>query len=150
MIKLNINVTGIDQAIASLESVLEDTLVDYRPFFRAVVEPELKKLFREAFRSRGFGRWPPLAPSTLEEKARQGFPSAPLVRTGRYRRSAERLQNMDLERNSLTITSPVPYAKYHEYGTGRIPQREVFAAVARRLRRTLPRQFEIWQARRLR
>lgn len=150
MINISIKATGIDQAITAIQGVLQDTLIDYRPFFRAVVEPELKKLFREAFDTRGFGRWPPLAQSTLEQKAQEGFPSAPLVRTGYYKRACTRLQGMRLTRNELCIVSPIRYARYHELGTSRIPQREVFGAVTRRIRRRLPRQFEIWQARRLR
>ena len=150
MININIKATGINQAIAAIEKVRNETVTDYRDFFRIEVEPELKDLFRQAFQSNGFGRWPKLAASTIAQKAREGFPSTPLVRTGYYRRSAERLENMRITRTELEITSPVRYAIYHENGTSRIPQREVFTAVARRIRRRLPRLYQAYQGRRLR
>jgi hypothetical protein len=90
---------------------------------------------QERFRTAGFGEWPPLAPATLADKARHGFPLAPLIRTGELRDSLtlpERAARMWPER--MTWGTDVPYAKYHQgvddsgeprdYG-GRPPRRTV-------------------------
>lgn len=66
-------------------------------------------------------RWEDLKPSTLRQKARLGYPSTILTRTGamaasiRFKAGAKQL---DLSSNS-------PYLKYHQRGGGRLPERKV-------------------------
>lgn len=69
----------------------------------------------ERFASAGDGEWPPLAPSTLAEKERLGFPPDPLIRTGDLAESltdAARAARMDPQ--SMSWGTDVPYAKYHQ------------------------------------
>lgn len=95
----------------------------------------LQDVEKERFATEGFGEWPPLAPSTIREKTRLGFPLTPLVRTGALEASlTQREQAMRLTPQSMSWGTDVPYAKYHqgyqdEEGTptdpGRPPQRKV-------------------------
>lgn len=140
MLKMTISLTGVKQTIQQLTQTAE-LVGDHREFMRRVVFPELRREMRRVFSSRGYNTWAALAPSTLRQKARQGYPSTPLVRTGYYRRVSESLRGLRVRRNVLELDSPVPYAIYHEFGTRRIPRRPVFTAVARRLQRELPRLY---------
>lgn len=70
---------------------------------------------RERFATAGFGEWPPLAPSTIREKTRLGFPLIPLVRTGTLERSlTSRETAARLTPQSMSWGTDVPYAKYHQ------------------------------------
>lgn len=146
---LTIKLTGVDDAIKMPEDQAR-LISDHRAFFRIMVIPELKRYFRDVFSTEGFGEWPPLAASTLAEKRRKGFSSAPLVRTTVYRASSTGLRSTKVRRNVIEITSQVPYAKYHELGTRYIPKREVFEKVADKIRPELPKLWIKWQRRQTR
>lgn len=83
----------------------------------------------ERFGSRGYGEWPPLQPSTVAEKAREGFPFGPLIRTGELVDSltdAERAMQMTPQ--TMTWGTDVEDAHWHQEGgttPGRPPQRKV-------------------------
>jgi HK97 gp10 family phage protein len=66
--------------------------------------------------------WPPLAESTIADKAAKGYAvPAPLLRTGEMRDSIKReLDPFDLE---VVVGSASPIALYQEMGTSRIPPR---------------------------
>ncbi len=66
--------------------------------------------------------WPPLAASTLADKAAKGFAvPAPLLRTGEMRDSIKReLDPVELE---VVVGSSDPKALWQERGTSRIPPR---------------------------
>lgn len=71
-----------------------------------------------------FGRpWAPNAPSTLKRKERKGKTGAGgpkvLIDTGNLRNSFTTKVNA----SSVEIGTPVPYAKYHQAGTNRMPRR---------------------------
>ena len=148
-IGLNISVTGIDQAIASITEVAQ-RIDNHSDFLRNEVEPELKNVFRDIFRSQGNRRWPQLKRSTIQQKTKKGYPSTPLVRTGNYRRQTESLNGLRITKEYLEVISPVPYARYLEYGTRHMEKREVFATAARTMRRRLPRMYEAYHQRRTR
>jgi hypothetical protein len=84
---------------------------------------ELRDEVRAAFDSGGAAvgaDWPPLAQRTLRDKLRHGFPLEPLVRTGRLRDGwAVRMEGA----GRGVLESLVPYARMHEEGLGRVPQR---------------------------
>ena len=143
---LTITETGIDQLRREIRAEARQ-LSDHRRFFRIMVFPVLKRLFREVFRTRGYGRWRPLAASTIAEKRRKGYSLDPLVRTQVYRASSTGLRGLRLRPNVLEITSPIIYAKYHEYGTRHIPKRAVFELVAEKIRPELPRLYRQWRRR---
>lgn len=63
--------------------------------------------------------WPTLAASTLAQKKRKGYSPLPLMRTGHLRQSFRPFADND----KAGVGSDVPYSKYHETGTSRMPQR---------------------------
>ena len=147
-INITIEVDGITKAIAALTKVGRG-IKDHRDFLEDAVVPELRKEFSRVFTTRGYGRWRALKPSTVRQKSRQGYPTDPLQRTGYYKRASEKLTGMRIRRNVLEIRSPVPYARYHEYGTGKIPERQVFTAVAQKIRPELPRLYRNFAQRKI-
>lgn len=74
----------------------------------------------------GRPEWEPLAEKTLEDKARLGYPSDPLVRTGKLRRVAGQLNAWTLTSEDATMTqlSGVDYGEFHQDGTQFMPARE--------------------------
>lgn len=89
----------------------------------------IEEVEHERFVTEGFGEWPPLAPSTVREKTRLGFPLTPLVRHGNLERSlTKREEAMRLTPQSMSWGTDVEYAHYHQDGgstPGRPPQRKV-------------------------
>ena len=82
----------------------------------------------ELWASHGWGKWPPLKASTLEQKARLGYPSDPMVRTGDLRDSLENAgQAAVYSPQRLVYGTDIPYAIYHqvEHVPGRPPTRKV-------------------------
>ena len=147
-LKITITATGIKETIAAIRKVRGGT-TDYRPFFEEEVQPALRKEFRRAFTTRGFQRWEALAQATLIQKAKSGYPVRALVRTGRYRRATEKLEGMRVRRTVLEIRSPIPYARFQEFGTRNIPARPIFEEVAQRIEKQLPQLYRRYARRRL-
>lgn len=142
-----ISIKGINKTIQALEAEARQ-LSDHRDFLRDEVAPLLKREFRDVFRSRGYGKWLPLAPSTIAQRRRDGYGTAPLIRTGNYLKNSANLRGQRIRRNVLEITSPINYAMYHEFGTSRIPSRPVFKYVADRIRPELQKLYNDWRRRR--
>lgn len=78
------------------------------------------------FASAGQGRWPPLAPSTIERKARAGYPLDPLVRTGVLRdaTSGGEWQAGRLGSDFIGVLEIPPYGAFHIEGTAFMPARD--------------------------
>jgi hypothetical protein len=77
--------------------------------------------------------WPPLAPSTVEQKQRLGYvgrisATDPLLRTGEMERSIEGRADAD----GFVIGSSSKIALYQEMGTSRIPPRPFMALAMQR------------------
>ena len=70
------------------------------------------------------GGWPPLARETLRRRARDGFGTTPLLRTGRLRDATTTAALPD----GLRLRNPVPYAPAHQFGLG-VPARPFFPNV---------------------
>lgn len=98
-------------------------LEDLDPLWNRI-EPAMAQIEQDQFETRGHGGWPPLAPSTLADKARHGYPEDPLVRTGDLKES---LTNPAVAAHrthkQLTWGTDIPYAPYHQTGTPRMPKR---------------------------
>jgi phage gpG-like protein len=75
----------------------------------------------------GSGGWAPLAPSTLARKRALGQPADILRATGRLEDSLtvpSHNEHVEIELgDSLWWGTLVPYAKYHQQGSGRLPRR---------------------------
>lgn len=85
--------------------------------------------------------WAPLKASTAKWKARHGYSSKPLERTGHLRQSFRPFSDND----TAGVGSEVPYSKYHETGTATLPQRAMLppANVALEYARVI---YERWAA----
>jgi hypothetical protein len=73
--------------------------------------------------------WPELAPSSLRQKRREGYPTDILVRDSTLLRSlSDRPLNVErILPHELTAGTRVSYAKYHQYGTRRMPRRTLIS-----------------------
>lgn len=66
--------------------------------------------------------WPQLADATQEQRVSLGFSAnEPLLRTGELKNSIEHKVSSDGKDG--WVGTDVPYAKYHEFGTSKIPAR---------------------------
>jgi hypothetical protein len=131
--KLKFSATGFAQARRDFQDMRERTQ-DLRPAWDALLSWWAD---RNATHFRNRGRrwrtpWKQLAPSTLSEKLRLGYPPDPLVRTGELRHSLtvrplgiERLRPHELEAGTATR-----YAHFHQSGTRRMPRRQLINARA--------------------
>lgn len=74
--------------------------------------------------ARGSGGWAPLAPSTV---AKRGSAHPILFETGALYDSLTKPGNKGAVRNitadGMTVGTTVPYARFHQHGTGRMPRR---------------------------
>ena len=103
----------------------------------------MSEIERSRFESHGHGQWPPLAESTLREKARLGYPADPLVRTGALMASlVDPGRAARTSRTQMIWESIIPYSIHHQEPSvaGRPPQRKVLD-IRVDDRRTLERQL---------
>ncbi len=117
---------------------LLDALENFAPLLEELGDI-MSEAQQENFASQGtaFGQpWAALAPSTLGEKARRGFSSEPMVRTGALRDAAGQFIAVDGGEGGGAVETgfdlnAVPYAQYHQpsalggsnSGEGRLPTR---------------------------
>lgn len=96
----------------------------------------------------GHGSWPPLAPSTIAEKQRHGYPLEPLIRTWRLSQSLNEggMDNVfDLTDTTVEVGTSTPYAIYHT-GAGprqHLPERD-FSALMPSDWDTVQSTFDTW------
>lgn len=88
--------------------------------------PIMAGVEQRQFDEAGGGSWEPLAESTVVEKQQGGWPLDPLVRSGSLRDSLVN-PGMAEDRGPTHYSwgTDVPYARYHQEGTRRMPQRQV-------------------------
>ena len=75
----------------------------------------------------GWDRWRPLNPVYAAWKRKHGFGSKILVKTGRLKRSLVSGSPdtiFESKPKSMVVGTRVPYAKYHQLGTSKMPKRE--------------------------
>lgn len=101
--------------------------LDARPAFELIADDLLASETRR-FNSRGFGTWQPLAPSTIEQKARQRLDPRILHATGALRDSLTRRhaphQELLIEPQFMVLGTTLDYARFHQQGTRRMPARK--------------------------
>lgn len=110
---------------------------NYMPVGRKVAQV-IAKSNRRQFQTRGsyYGTpWRPLAPSTLKDKARHGFTSRPLVRTGDLKRSFTRVPFpiQEITKTSIRVGSDNRVARWQQYGTHLRGRRHIPPRVMQRI-----------------
>lgn len=73
-------------------------------------------------------KWADLAPTTVLQKRKAGFSSSILTRTGAMRDSV----GFDVAAKTLSLKIGTNYAKWHQEGTRRMPQRKILAITPER------------------
>ena len=131
MITVQIDSTALIKTLTRAEHTL---LSDLRDFWQTAGEDVMKDTFELLFESEGavgqFQKWHPLSPAYARQK-RATYPNAGILeRRGDLRKSLTQTPIVNTSRAQMTYSTAVPYAKYHEYGTGNIPARPIFARAA--------------------
>jgi phage gpG-like protein len=108
---------------------LSHAAADMRPAGKRFME-YMRSVERSQFDSEGrtgSGGWAPLKPSTVANKAARGLDPRILRATDRLRRSLTNKTSPDhieeINADSFVFGSRVPYGRYHQKGTRRMPQR---------------------------
>lgn len=130
-LELTFSIEGETQLLRRLKGA-ESDLRNWEPEFNKTGKL-LLKTFRENFDSQGrtLGvTWPPLAPSTVAEKRRLGYPLTPLVRTGKMRRGFR----ANSSKRDVVIRNVQDYFVYHQSRQPRkkIPRRVMMKLDAKR------------------
>lgn len=102
------------------------------------VSEKVRSVYRRSttrrFASMGLGSWPQLATSTLERKRRGGYDTQAMRRTGDLERAltAPRASNQidRRDRTEFRFGTTLPYAPYHDAGTGGEKRRELIELTA--------------------
>lgn len=92
-------------------------LSDWTPGFKAIIDEVLEPAVKEQFETQGHGEWAELSPATLARKSSGMI----LVDTGRLESSFTKSGVDHVEqitRSSIKWGSAVPYALFHQTGTG--------------------------------
>jgi phage gpG-like protein len=124
-VEVTVSVEGEDE-LARAFGLMSGAVNDWRPYW-----PDIAAVFyiseSARFSSGGFGTWPPLSSGYAAFKAKH-YPGQPiLVRTGLLRESLTSRTGAGAiyEESALELTlgTNVPYAKYHQTGTSKMPAR---------------------------
>ncbi len=111
-IELNITIEGEKQLSRRLRKIGEG-VKDFSPELKSVSQMLTGVFKGKVFDTKGAvlnDPWPPLAASTIREKRRLGYPTDPLIRTGKMRGSfKKRVSPQEAE-----IWNATKYFKYHQ------------------------------------
>ena len=117
-----------DAVLDRLEKMKERSKKMKPVFFWAKRELELKYAANFALNGLPSGGWSPLSPKYASWKSAR-VPAAPLmVRSGRLFRSVTELEDSQvnvIRDNGAEFGTSVEYAKFHQYGTTKMPKRKI-------------------------
>ncbi len=121
--QLQWNIEGEQQLSRRLRKISTGVSDFSKPFKRSA-QHLIGVYTRDVFATKGAvigEKWARLSPATVAAKARSGFPSDPLIRTGRMRRGFRSL----VTSNQATIYNNTQHFKYHQSNKPRrkIPRR---------------------------
>lgn len=111
-----------------LSRVISDIKTDTKqlgPAFKKSGEHLRRTFERDVFKTRGAEigeRWAPLSPVTIARKSLKGYPSTPLIATGRMKRSFRSYARTDM----AAVYNTADYFKYHQSNqprSSRLPRR---------------------------
>jgi phage gpG-like protein len=105
-------------------------MVAYEPVFEKLkIKVRTGNAFNFAVQGSLYGGWTPLAPYTVQDRIKHGFggPAPILVRDGSLMDSLTTLDGPPnvIGPESATFGTDISYAKFHQYGTHRMPKREI-------------------------
>lgn len=123
MLRFKLDSSGPQKMFGELSNVL----ANLRPAMRKVSNYQLKEVDKQ-FDSEGRRinreKWHKLAKKTVEQRLRLGFGAGPILkRTGKLKRSNHVSQ---VTNRNVRIANRAPYFKYHQKGTAKMPQRQIF------------------------
>jgi phage gpG-like protein len=147
--RIQIDVDGEKQIALAFGSIAKD-ISDLKPFWDKVVT-EFHKIEAKAFASEGAsgesGKWVALKPAYAKIKAKKWGNVPILTASGRLRQSLTSQTGDSIiqkETDALTVGSTVPYGRYHQTGTRKMPARPPISLTEQHLFefvRILQRQF---------
>ena len=114
-----------DKSLSRVLIGLGASLSDFRQPFNSSAEYLKRTFSKDVFSTQGRAigeRWKRLSPATVAEKARLGYFSGPLIRTGRMQNSFQSIVQTD----QAVVYNTTEYAKYHQSKqgrSGRLPRR---------------------------
>lgn len=120
---LSVDVSPVLKSLSALDKALGNTTVPNRQ-----LSAQMYSWIMNNFNAGGGMQdppWAPLAESTLKQKAKQGYSSQPLIRTGNLRQSFAPFYTSELAGVGAKASMGVDYAQVHQEGTDHIPQRSM-------------------------
>lgn len=127
MIKIEVTQTRTQEMLKIFKSKVRDLSPPLQGFANYLKE-ETEKQFEQEKDPEG-DRWADLAPSTLAQKRRLGYPDKILTRTGKMRKSVR----VAVSGRNLIFAIASPYAIFHQEGTKKMPQRKILGLPPTRL-----------------
>ena len=135
---MEISITGTDSMVNMFNE-----LVNRQRHLRIPLQRTgdfLQKSFRREYKTKGGRRWAPLAPSTVKQKARMGYPPGrPLIATGKMYH-ATRMIRIGSDYVDTGVEN-IEYYKYHHWRTRFMPARKVVKI----WKRTISKIRAIWE-----
>jgi phage gpG-like protein len=106
---------------------IRDRALNGAPVLAAILA-DMRKLEIELFDTEGRGEWPELSAATLERKAKEGYPSKILQATEQlYDSLSGGLSSAGhverITEDEIVFGTTVPWARYHQEGTAKMPAR---------------------------
>ena len=149
MFRASVDISTFNKGISDFRKRLSDL----RPYFHDTGSDLVYRAIRRVFETEGHGTWPPLAQSTVDQKATDYPGQGMLRRDDTYFRAATTPHALGSHREigprSLEIgISGLNYPIYLERGTSKMPPRPVFSVATSRLSRPLLRSLNTYLFRR--
>ena len=133
-LKISISIEGIpliDRILGTAAAAAKDL----RPAFNEITkdfERQMREVFDSSGAIAGYQQWTPLNRAYAAKKQADGYGTKILVRTGQLKTSLTGGGFVGggvgvvrkISKRAMTIGTKVPYAKYHQRGTRKMPKRD--------------------------
>lgn len=122
---MNLDITFDTKKMDATINKMVSGVINPRPFWNKV-ESYMDDFIDSTFMSQGVnlaGNWKALAKSTVQGRSRRGYGAGNiLINTGKLKSSVKKQSSTNSE---MRFGSKVPYYKYHQLGTRKMPQRQI-------------------------
>ena len=126
-IAIHVDTEGIEETVDDLEDIA-DRGKDFRPVFRKIAD-DVAKSSAENFTTQGLpvGGWAPLDTQYAAWKSKHAPGAPPMIRSGNLFRSVSQSRGvaLDINKHRASYGTKVEYAKFHQYGTTKMPKRQI-------------------------